>query len=128
MLAGTYGESAQWVGEWVGSIKDLSSRYAFIHNLQTGVANLQTQLLQGAGGVFTTIGSVFNGLVGVIVVLVLSFYIIVEESAVKTLFQNIIPNDIRVRSSVWSDEPFRRLAAWTVDSGRRHWPPLFYYL
>lgn len=112
MLAGTYGQSAQWVSEWVNSLKELSTRYTFIHNLQTGVASLQAQLLQGAGGVFTTIGGVFNGLVGVIVVLVLSFYIIVEESAVKTLFQNVIPNEYQefASSLVWSVT--NRLGDW----------------
>ena len=112
MFAGTYGNSMQWMSHWMDALKDLSTRYAFVHNLQTGVANFQTQLLQGAGGVFATIGGVFDALVGVTVVLVLSFYIIVEESAVKTLFQNVIPNEYQefASSLVWSVT--NRLGDW----------------
>lgn len=104
MFTKAYGNNVQWMHEWVNAAKDLSTKYVFIQDLQTGFTNLQTQFLQGAGGVVSTINGVFDAFVGVIVVLVLSFYIIVEESAVKTLFQNVIPNEYQniASSLVWS--------------------------
>jgi predicted PurR-regulated permease PerM len=112
MFAGSYGKNVQWMSEWMTGLQELSTKYGFIKNLQTGVVNLQSQLLQGAGGVVATIGGVFDALVGIIVVLVLSFYIIVEESAVKTLFQNVIPNEYQEFASdlVW--RVTNRLGDW----------------
>lgn len=112
MFAGAYGEQVQWLNEWVTVIKDLSSRYTFLHELQTGVATIQSQFFQGAGSLFAAIGGVFNALVGAIVVLVLSFYIIVEESAMKTLFQNIIPSEHQELASDLLWRVTSRLGDW----------------
>jgi predicted PurR-regulated permease PerM len=58
------------------------------------------QSVQGVLGYLTTL---FGGLAGLVVVLVLSFYLIVEESAVKTLFRNLIPNSYQelVSDLIW---------------------------
>ncbi|MBP7134189.1 AI-2E family transporter [Patescibacteria group bacterium] len=112
MFAGTYGDHFSWVNEGWSSLRELTTKLGVTTDLQTGVSNISSQILQRANGIFATVGGVLSGFVGVVVVLVLSFYIIVEDSAIATLFRDIIPAEYQkfASSLVW--DVMSRLGDW----------------
>jgi predicted PurR-regulated permease PerM len=103
MLTGTYSQSFEWLSGVRDGLEGISDKYPFIHNLQTSLGGLQQYFGQSVQGVLGYLTTLFGGLAGLVVVLVLSFYLIVEESAVKTLFRNLIPNSYQelVSDLIW---------------------------
>lgn len=112
MLAGTYSQSFEWLTGLREGVQGISSAYPLVHNLQAGLGSLQQYLGASVQGVLGYLMTLFGGLAGLVVVLVLSFYLIVEESAVKTLFRNIIPNTHQemVADIIW--QVINRLGDW----------------
>ncbi len=112
MLAGTYSQSFDWLVGWREGIDGVADKYPFIHDLQGSIGSLQQYLGQSVQGVLGYLTTLFGGLAGLVVVLVLAFYLIVEESAVKTLFRNLIPNAHQEMASdiIW--QVINRLGDW----------------
>lgn len=112
MLAGTYSQSFDWLVGLREGIQGISDKYPFIHNLQASLGSLQQYFGQSVQGVLGYLTTLFGGLAGLVVVLVLAFYLIVEESAVKNLFRNLIPNEYQELASdiIW--QVINRLGDW----------------
>ncbi len=112
MLAGTYSQSFEWLVSVKDGFQGISDKYPLVHNLQTSFGGVQQYLGQSVQGVLGYLTTLFGGLAGLVVVLVLAFYLIVEESAVKTLFKNLIPNEYQELASdlVW--QVINRLGDW----------------
>ncbi len=73
------------------SLKEYSEQYGVLDNIQRSLQNVQSGLGRAAGGVFTTLSGIFGGVVSLIVALVITFYIVVEDTAIKKLFRSIAP-------------------------------------
>ncbi len=112
MLAGTYSQSFDWLVGLREGIQGISDKYPFVHNLQASLGSLQQYFGQSVQGVLGYLTTLFGGLAGLVVVLVLAFYLIVEESAVKNLFRNLIPNEYQEMASdiIW--QVINRLGDW----------------
>jgi predicted PurR-regulated permease PerM len=79
------------VSTGVQSVRALTEQYGFLNNLSSSVAALQQQASLAAGGVFNTLFGIFGGIAGLIIVLVMAFYMVVEEKEAVRLFQNLVP-------------------------------------
>jgi predicted PurR-regulated permease PerM len=70
--------------------------YANQHNLMGGVSNavesLNNSLKNAANGIFSTISSVFGGIFSFFLILVITFYMVVEENALKKTVWAITPD------------------------------------
>lgn len=71
--------------------KEFSIQQGFLNNLQSSLQSLQTNLTQTTAGVFNTIVSIFGGFLSFIGVLVITFYILIEENALKKFVRSITP-------------------------------------
>jgi predicted PurR-regulated permease PerM len=72
-------------------LKQYSSDHGFLNNIKGLLGNTSSNLQNAVGGVFTTISGVFGGIVSFFLVLVLTFYMVVEENALKKLVWSIAP-------------------------------------
>lgn len=70
--------------------------YADKHNIMSGVSNaidsINTGLKTAANGLFSTVSSVFGGIFSFFLILVITFYMIVEENALKKTVWTITPD------------------------------------
>ncbi len=73
------------------SFEQSSPDNAVLNNLQNFLTSAEDQLGQMAGSLFSTAGNVFGGLLSLVVFLVITFYMLVEESGVKRLIHSIVP-------------------------------------
>jgi predicted PurR-regulated permease PerM len=112
MLAGTYSQSFAWLEGLKDGLQGVSDKYPLVQNLQASLGSLQQYLGQSVQGVLGYLTALFGGLAGLVVVLVLSFYLIVEESAVKTLFRNLIPTSYQEMASDLIWQVINRLGDW----------------
>ncbi|MDP2708598.1 MAG: AI-2E family transporter [bacterium] len=73
------------------SVKDFSLKYGLLDNA-SGSFDLFTGYLRNtASGVFFTLFSIFGGIFSFVLILVLTFYMVVEESAMKKLVWSLAP-------------------------------------
>lgn len=75
----------------IATLKDLAITKGFLSGASEGVSAWQTSLPKALSGVFATISEFLGGLVTFILILVLTFYMVVENDALKKFFKNIAP-------------------------------------
>src|SRR3989338_4452627 len=72
--------------------REYSTQSGFSKNIEEGLTSLQSTLTQALGGIFSTIVGIFGGLVSFVIILVLTFYMVVQEEGFKKLFKVVVPD------------------------------------
>jgi len=72
-------------------LKDYSLKYGLIDNTKSSFNAIAGYLQNTASGVFFTLFNIFGGIFSFILILVLTFYMVVEESAIKKLVWSLAP-------------------------------------
>ncbi|MFA4953976.1 MAG: AI-2E family transporter [Patescibacteria group bacterium] len=93
VLVSTLGKSLQMVSGGVEWLREISVKNGLALNLQSGFQSVQTQLTSVAGGFFSTLTDIFGGIAGLIVVLVMAFYMVVQEKEARSIFHNFVPQE-----------------------------------
>ncbi len=86
--------SSGYVEEFIGKISYLrESEWSknLIGDSDVGAGTLQANFPKALSGVFETVTGFFGGIVTLILILVLAFYMVVEEGALKKFFRDISP-------------------------------------
>lgn len=65
--------------------------YSLSDSIQSGLKSIGLTLGQAASGVFSTLSSIFGGLISLFVILVITFYMVVEEDALRGILKSIVP-------------------------------------
>lgn len=85
---------AAYIGDLLGrvsSLRDLAISKGFAANGEDALSSLQAGLPKALSGVYSTLTGFFGGLVTLILILVLTFYMVVESDALKKFFKSIAP-------------------------------------
>ncbi|MDP2736691.1 MAG: AI-2E family transporter [bacterium] len=72
-------------------LKDYSLKYGLIDNTKSSFDVVTGYLHNTASGVFFTLFNIFGGIFSFVLILVLTFYMVVEESAMKKLVWSVAP-------------------------------------
>ncbi len=72
-------------------IRSFSVEYGFIDQINNTLSNWQSSLGKISGDIFSVIGGVFGGVVALFSVLVMTFYMIIEEDNTKKFIRSISP-------------------------------------
>ncbi|MBU1179682.1 AI-2E family transporter [Patescibacteria group bacterium] len=75
----------------VSALKDLAVTQGWVGDAQDGLKSLQAGLPKALSGIFSTLSGFFGGIVTFILILVLTFYMVVEGDALKKFFKSIAP-------------------------------------
>ncbi len=73
------------------ALKEYSLEHGFLDNLKGSLGTIGSNLEKAAAGIFSTISSIFGGIFSFFLVLVLTFYMVVEENAIKKLIFSLAP-------------------------------------
>ncbi len=101
---GLLGDRAMW--------EMLLSKFGVGGTWQGALDGFKGQTSQVIGGLFNTVGDVFGGLVTFFAVIVLSFYMILEEGAVRNVFNNLIPTEYQHFASRLVGQMIEKLGGW----------------
>lgn len=93
-------------------LQQTGEQYGLVGTLQTTLDNAVQQFANISSGLYDTIASIFGGVAATIGVLVIAFYMTVEEDGIKKFLQGILPpqyqpymihkiNQIQIRLSNW---------------------------
>lgn len=74
------------------SLKQYSTEHGLMGNLQNFLGSLSSASSKATGGVFSAVTGIFGGIVSFFLIMVLTFYITVEESALKRAIRFVAPD------------------------------------
>jgi predicted PurR-regulated permease PerM len=80
--------------------------------LQEAVAHAPTKSGDAVGLVASAVGNVAGGLVGIVTILILSFYLLVEADSLRASFLRLLPKARRARAAAASREITVKVSAW----------------
>lgn len=89
-----------------------TEQYGLADNINSSVASYQEGITSAITHAFSTITGIFGGIAALILVLVLAFYMVVEENAAKRLFRHVTPKKYRPYISGLIGRMQDKLGAW----------------
>jgi predicted PurR-regulated permease PerM len=90
-LSHAVGSSFLTISSGVQSIRTFTEQYGLADNVSAGVVSLQGQLSETISRFVTALGNVFGGLAQLIIVLVMAFYMVVQDQDAIRVFRNFVP-------------------------------------
>jgi len=72
-------------------VKDFSSRYGFLEKIKDNLGSFNSNFNVAAESLFTTVSGIFGGIISFFIVLVITFYMAVEEDAMKKIVWSLAP-------------------------------------
>jgi len=75
----------------ISEFRNYSESQGWNQNIQESLETLQSNISGVAGGVFSTVFSFFGGIISFFLILVITFYMTVEEQAMKRLTRAVMP-------------------------------------
>ncbi|MBM5789997.1 AI-2E family transporter [Candidatus Parcubacteria bacterium] len=96
----------------VESFVQFKERHQFLENLTSGLASFQESLTASASSVFTTVKGFFGTLAALIIVLVLSFFMVVEEDSMRRYFKTLAPEEYQPYLNQLLKKMQDRIGAW----------------
>lgn len=111
-LVALYGSRLGGAAESIKDIAFLNQIEAVGIDITSGIKGLQGQAQAIFGSAFSTLTSVFGGIAGFVVVLVLALYMVIEDSAIKKLFHEWVPKGYQEFTTSLVTLIMEKLGAW----------------
>lgn len=107
-----YGQPSVWIAESVDTLKTFTDKYGLTLNVKSGLLGTPSQIPSIFSNIYAALGNAFDAIAGIVIVFVLSFYIIIEDSAIKRLFQDVVPRQYQewATNLIW--QMMHKLGAW----------------
>lgn len=77
--------------QYAQSLREFSELHGLSDNLSAGISSLLNQFGTAASLAAATISNIFGGIAGLIIVLVMAFYMMVEDKEAARVFRNFVP-------------------------------------
>ena len=113
-ILGSFGKSWVSLAGNIQSLKQFSTTYGLSANVQAGVQSVEQQIGNAASGLVSTLENVFGGLAGLVVVLVMAYYMVVQERAARDAFRNFVPEQYKVLASTVIRRVEEKIGQWLI--------------
>ena len=95
-----------------GDLQALSVQYGLADSLRASLESIQGAVSTSVGSIFSTLQGVIGGIAALFVVLVLAFYMVVEEDVARRYFKDLAPVEYQPYLSALLAKMQRRIGAW----------------
>ncbi len=96
----------------IDSFVQFQQRHQFLENITTGLESFQQSLNASANSVFSTVKGFFGGLAALLIVLVLAFYMVVEENSMRRYFMTLAPEEYQPYLTQLLKKMQNKIGAW----------------
>jgi len=100
------------VGGVFDSLKNFSAEHGVTGELDRGIMALRDNVSGALGSVFSTVAGIFGGIVSFFIVLVITFYMTVEESSMKRTVTFILPDKYQPFTLQLINKVQRKIGDW----------------
>jgi predicted PurR-regulated permease PerM len=87
-------------------------KHGMLENIKASVKSLSSSLPSAGRGIFSTVSDIIRGLVSFFLVLVITFYMVVEENAIKKIIWSIVPAKHQVYTMHLVNRMQRKVGLW----------------
>ncbi len=98
--------------QWLTNIRSTAVGYEIIDNLKIAVSGWQTEIGKSSGSVLSVVGGFFGGIISLFSVLVMTFYMIIEENNTKKFITSISPKKYQIYLVELMDRISLRMGQW----------------
>ena len=77
----------------IGKLVDIGQQYGLSEGIASSIEGLRQGLNNVVGGLFGVIASAVGAVAAIVIIMVLAFYIVIEEDAWRRLFRRVAPDD-----------------------------------
>lgn len=111
-LLSNFGDIYRSLIDSFAHFKILSAEYGLEKNFLATIDSLQQGVAYSARSLFSTFSNSISGIVGLLVVLVLTFYLIVEEASARKFLKGIIPIEYQPYTFRLLEKIQKKLGCW----------------
>lgn len=90
-LSDNFPKYVEKISSGITVLKDYSIQHGILDNIKNNLGSFSTNLQKAAGSIFSTVTGIFGGIFSFFLVLVMTFYMVVEENAIKKLVWSLAP-------------------------------------
>lgn len=87
-IATLIGSKWEAINGAVGWVKEMATKYALQQNVASGLASVQEQATNAVAGAFRTVADIFGGIAAFVIVLVMAFYLVTQESKAVSMVRD----------------------------------------
>lgn len=106
------GSSLHVLSSIVETLRSFSEQHGLVGNVTEGLASLVGQLSRAGGGLVETLTALFGGIIGLVIVLVMAFYMVVEDREAISLFHNFMPRSYQEISAAILSQVEEKMGYW----------------
>lgn len=77
---------------FLSGFRDYTAAHGWLDNIESSIGSLTGNFQNAAGSVFTTIMDFFGGLFSLVIILVITFYMVVQENTIRKLIWSVTPS------------------------------------
>lgn len=96
----------------IDSFVQFQQRHQVLDSLTTGLQSFQESINASASSIFTTVKGFFGGLAALMIVLVLTFYMVVEEDSMRKYFKTLAPAEYQPYLNQTLKKMQQKIGAW----------------
>lgn len=111
-LIANFSSSYAQTMESLGQFRQVSADYGFADNLANSLTALQTGITDSFSSIFSTVWGVLGGMAAMFIVLVLSFYMVVDEERMRKYFRSLAPIEYQPYVAHLMKKMSRKMGEW----------------
>ena len=96
----------------INYLRDASASVGAQDNFQQALGSIERVLSTATAGVFSTVSAIFGGIVSFFLVLVLTFYMVVEEDGIKRFLKVITPDHVHEELGRMTEKIQNKIGQW----------------
>lgn len=96
----------------VSELRALSAQYGLADSLRSSLQSVQGAVSGSLAGIFSTLQGIIGGIAALFVVLVLAFYMVVEEDVAKRYFKDLAPAEYQPYLTALFGKMQHRIGSW----------------
>jgi predicted PurR-regulated permease PerM len=102
----------QEAAESLGQFRQFSGNGGFAESIVTSIESLQSEITSSFGSLFSTVKGVIGGIAASFIILVLAFYMVVEEERMSHYFKKLAPVEYRPYISQLLKKMQNKMGQW----------------
>ncbi len=93
-------------------VKEYSSQYGILENVRNNIGSITSHIQQVIFSVFSTVSGVFGSIFSFFLILVITFYMTVEEDAIKKIIWSIVPEKHQLYTMQLVNRMQKKIGLW----------------
>jgi predicted PurR-regulated permease PerM len=98
--------------KFLASFRSFTSSYGWLDNIRTSLINFGSNFQGAANGVFSTLFNIVGGIFSLVIVLVITFYMVVEHNSIRKLIWSLTPENKQTHVMEIFNQMEKKIGLW----------------